>query len=170
MAGLRSPFYTDPRAPRQRHATRVGRALLTVGILAGALAASGCGIVVPLSSLMSHSSAEAMPASGDVTGSIDPATTRAPQTPSESDADAVRRALEVAAARGVDAPVAWKNESTGNSGTVTASTATRASNGAPCRDFETTLVTLSGVDLHAGRICQGYTGAWEVLRFERAGG
>lgn len=170
MAGLRSPFYTGAREPRQRRATRIGRALLTIGVLAWGFAATGCGIVVPLSSLMSHSTTETAPAKGDVTGSIDPLANRTPQTPSESDGDAVRRAIEVASARGVDAPVAWTNDSTGNSGTVTASTAARASNGAPCRDFETTLVTVSGVDLHSGRICQGYTGAWEVLRFERVGG
>ncbi len=170
MAGLRSPTYTGAREPRQRRATRIGRALLGVVVLCGPFATAGCGIVVPLSSLMSHATPEPGPTSGDVTGSIAPTANRTPQTPNESDADAVRRAIEVAAARGVDAPVAWTNVSTGNSGTVTASTATRASNGAPCRDFETTLVTISGVDLHAGRICQGYTGAWEVLRFERAGG
>lgn len=169
MAGLRSPSYTDGSGRRQRRATHGRRAVIAAVAVGAALALGGCGIVVPLSSLMSGSSPETARADTDVTGSIGKAGAAAP-TPTESDADAVRRALEVAAARGIDAPVAWKNEATGNSGTVTASTATRAPNGAPCRDFETTLVTVSGVDLHGGRICQGYTGAWEVLRFERAGG
>ncbi|NLH80157.1 MAG: hypothetical protein GX458_04830 [Phyllobacteriaceae bacterium] len=131
------------------------------------LTLGGCGIVMPLSSWMSGPSKEEPRESTDVTGSIGKAVEA---VPADTDADAVRRALEVASARGVDAPVAWKNEATGNSGTVTASTAARAGNGAPCRDFETTLVSISGVDLHSGRICQGYTGAWEVLRFDRVGG
>ena len=128
----------------------------------------GCGIVVPLSSLMTPSHADAPAQNDDVTGSVGKAA--AQPASADTDADAVRRAIEVASARGVEAPIPWKNDATGNSGTVTASNAAKASNGAPCRDFETTLVTISGVDLHTGRICQGYTGAWEVLRFERAGG
>lgn len=125
--------------------------------------------MMPLSSLMSSSPSETAAPPSDVTGSVGPAQP-ASTLPPDGDGDAVRRAIEVAAARGVDAPVAWKNDATGHSGTVTASTAVRAGNGAPCRDFETTLVTVEGVDLHGGRICQGYSGTWEVLRFERVGG
>lgn len=128
----------------------------------------GCGIVVPLSSLMS-SSPEPLPSPAEVTGSIPTTAATAPVSP-DGDADSVRRALEISVARGVEAPIAWKNETNGHSGTVTASHAARAPNGAPCRDFETTLTTVSGVDLHSGRICQGFTGGWEVLRFERVGG
>lgn len=168
MAGLRSPSYTVVRSPRQTGAAQVGRALLAAASLVALPVLGGCGIVMPLSSLMSSSPTPAPAAPSDVTGSIGPVTAAAPSP--DTDGDAVRRAIEVAAARGVDAPVAWKNDATGNSGTVTASTALRASNGAPCRDFETTVVTVSGVDLHGGRICQGYSGTWEVLRFERVGG
>jgi surface antigen len=128
----------------------------------------GCGIVVPLSSLMSPSS-ETAPPPGEITGSIPTATATAPVQP-DGDADSVRRAIEISVARGVEAPIAWKNDTNGHAGTVTASHASRAPNGAPCRDFETTLTTVSGVDLHTGRICQGFTGGWEVLRFERVGG
>lgn len=169
MAGLRSPSYTGALPARQLRPTQSRPALLAAASLAACLALGGCGIVMPLSALMSGSGSAAAdtPANGpETTGSIGPG---AP-APAETDADAVRRAIEVSAARGVDAPVPWKNGATGNSGTVTTSSATRASNGAPCRDFETTLVSVSGVDLHAGRICQGFTGAWEVLRFERVGG
>lgn len=165
MAGLRSPSYTAASRPRQTRAAQIGRALGGLVVLA---ALGGCGIVMPLSSLMSSSPSETATPPSEVTGSIGAAK---PSTlPPDGDGDAVRRAIEVAAARGIDAPVTWKNEATGNSGTVTASTAVRATNGAPCRDFETTVVTVSGVDLHGGRICQGYSGAWEVLRFERLGG
>lgn len=165
MAGLRSPVYTTASRPRQSRSAQIGRALGGLVLLS---ALGGCGIVMPLSSLMSSSPSETAAPPSEVTGSIGPAQ---PSTrPPDGDGDAVRRAIEVAVARGIDAPVAWKNEATGNSGTVTASTAVRAANGAPCRDFETTVVSISGVDLHGGRICQGYAGAWEVLRFERLGG
>ena len=167
MAGLRAPSYTVVRGEHHRPVSQSRRAVSAVTGLALCLALGGCGIVMPLSSLMSGSPKDEPREPAEVTGSIGKADAAAP---ADTDADAVRRALEVASARGVEAPVAWKNETTGNSGTVTASTAARAGNGAPCRDFETTLVSISGVDLHSGRICQGYTGAWEVLRFDRVGG
>lgn len=168
MAGLRSPSYTGALPARHRRPTQIRSAVLAATGLVVCLTLGGCGIVMPLSALMSGPTPEAPAAGPEVTGSIG---TAQPAPPSaDTDADAVRRAVEVAAARGVDAPVPWKNEATGNSGTVTASNAARAPNGAPCRDFETTLVSVSGVDLHSGRICQGFTGAWEVLRFERVGG
>lgn len=147
---------------------RIGRAIAASVVVSGLVALGGCGIVVPLSSLMSPSS-EPGPSPADVTGSIPATAATAPALP-DGDADSVRRAIEISVARGVEAPIAWKNELNGHAGTVTASHATRAPNGAPCRDFETTLTTVSGVDLHSGRICQGFTGGWEVLRFERVGG
>lgn len=168
MAGLRSPSLPDALRRRHRRTAQIRGAFLALGALLAAAPLAGCGIVVPLSSLMTPSHADTPATTDDVTGSIGKPATQPASV--DTDADAVRRAIEVSVARGVDAPIPWKNEGTGNSGTVTASTAARASNGAPCRDFETTLVTISGVDLHNGRICQGYTGAWEVLRFERAGG
>lgn len=167
MAGLRSVSYTELLDTRHRLCRQSGRAAIATAIACLALSLGGCGIVVPLSSFMSGSTPEAQPVAPEVTGSIG---RREAAAQPDTDADAVRRAIEVAAARGVDAPVAWKNDTTGNSGTVTASRATRAPNGAPCRDFETTVSTVGGVDLHGGRICQGFAGTWEVLRFERVGG
>jgi len=168
LAGLRSPTLTELRRHGQRAYARIGRAIAASVVVSGLVALGGCGIVVPLSSLMS-SSPEPPPSPAEVTGSIPTTAATAPVSP-DGDADSVRRALEISVARGVEAPIAWKNETNGHSGTVTASHAARAPNGAPCRDFETTLTTVSGVDLHSGRICQGFTGGWEVLRFERVGG
>lgn len=167
MAGLRSPSYTVVRGAHHHPVLQSRRAVSVVTGLALCFMLGGCGIVMPLSSWMSGPAKDEPREAAEVTGSIGKA---AEVAAADTDADAVRRALEVASARGVDAPVAWRNDATGNSGTVTASTASRAGNGAPCRDFETTLVSISGVDLHSGRICQGYTGAWEVLRFDRVGG
>lgn len=166
MAGLRSSSYTVALSSRHRRAAQIGRATAIVAALAASSALGGCGIVMPLSSLMAGPADETTPPAAEVTGSIP----KPAAAPLDGDAEAVRAALVASAARGVEAPVAWKNDGTGHSGTVTASTATRASNGAPCRDFETTLVSVSGVDLHAGRICQGFSGGWEVLRFARVGG
>ncbi|MER2604604.1 MAG: RT0821/Lpp0805 family surface protein [Siculibacillus sp.] len=125
----------------------------------------GCaGIMMPLSSWMSGPEE----ASTEITGSIPKVPATAAST--DGDGETVRRAIEAASATGREAPLAWKNETTGNSGTITHVTGTRAANGAPCRDFETTLVKVSGVDLHGGRVCQGFSGAWELVRFDRVGG
>ena len=177
MAGRRSSSYTVVASPRQPSAARlphapymaaalarVGRMVTVAGLAAGL---SGCaGIMMPLSSWMSGSTP---PPAEETTGTTGRAATAAPATP-DTDGEAVRRAIEVAVARGGEAPVAWKNDATGHSGTLTHLAAVRASNGAPCRDFETTLVTVQGVDLHGGRACQGYWGSWEMLKFDRIGG
>lgn len=131
-----------------------------------ASALSGCaGIMMPLSAWMSKTDA----VEPEITGSI-PKTGASPTAAKPaSDADVVRQTIESAGITGREAPIAWKNETTGNSGTITHVAASRAMNGALCRDFETTLVTVEGVNLHTGRACQGYDGPWDMVRFERVG-
>ena len=171
MAGLRSSSYTGEQSRRQpcpaqsRVAWRVGALGRGVAVVMAAAMLGGCaGIMMPLSAW----TAKSEPAEPDITGSIPKPATSAPQA--ATDAGVVLKAIEAAGVIGRDAPIAWANEATGNTGTITHIVAGRALNGAPCRDFETTLVTIEGVRLHAGRACQGYDGPWEMVHFDRLGG
>lgn len=146
-------------------------AVLRCAGLAGAVAClaptlGGCaGIMMPLSSWMSSAPE---PAAAETTGSIR-RDGPGPAAPTD-DGEIIRRTIETAVAKGETAPLTWRNEASGHEGTLTRIAAARAANGAPCRDFETTVVAVQGVDLHGGRACQGYTGAWDLLRFDRIGG
>ncbi len=110
------------------------------------------------------------PPAGEITtGSIAKPSAGAPRPtvaamPPESDGDVIRRTVPVAPLG--DAPTGWKNEATGNTGTLAKIVQTKAINGAPCRDFETTLVTVQGVRLYRGRACLGYSGPWDLVTFD----
>lgn len=158
-----------PRS-RQSRAAESRRAFLALALCLSAPLLTGCAAISMPLSMWGSSSNEPPP--GDITGSIPnkpavaatvPHPTVAEPSP-ESDADVIRRT--VAAARLDGQPVAWKNDASGNSGTLARIVATKAVNGAPCRDFETTLVTLDGVRLYRGRACMGYAGPWDLLGFD----
>lgn len=145
-----------------------GRARGLIAIAGLGLLLSGCaGISMPLS--MWGSSSNEPPAGEITTGSIAKSASAAPRPtvavmPPESDGDVIRRTVPVAPLG--EAPMSWKNEATGNSGTLAKIVQTKAMNGAPCRDFETTLVTVQGVRLYRGRACLGYSGPWDLVTFD----
>lgn len=58
--------------------------------------------------------------------------------------------------------LAWENPETGNSGTITAIERTINSNGKPCRKFETTVASFSGVSIYNGEACEHKKGAWSL--------
>jgi len=159
LAGRRVSSYTrvdDRHQPRGTH-RRIASIVVLMGLTAPSLA--GCaGIMMPMSAWMSGE-----PPAAEVTGSIPKPTVAAP--PPDSDGDVIRST--VAGAPGAEnAALPWKNTASGNSGTISKIAVTKAVNGAPCRDFETTLVTIDGVRLYRGRACQGYSGPWDLVRFE----
>ncbi len=163
MAGRRRASYTAPAEGRHPDASQRRPAAIAV-LVTIALVLCGCStIIVPLSGLTSSSSE---PATDDIaTGSIPKPDPRRPSP--ESDADVVRRTIERAAQAPASAPVpiAWSNPTSGNSGTISELAPAKAANGAPCRDFATTLATIDGVRLYRGRACQGYTGPWDLVDF-----
>jgi surface antigen len=157
LAEISASIYTGVRRPRQSRSTH--RRIASIAVLTTVLATTlgGCaGIMMPLSSWMSNE-----PPAAEVTGSIPKPTVAAPVP--DSDGDVIRSTI--ATAKPDAAALAWKNEASGNSGTISKVNPARAANGAPCRDFETTLVTIDGVRLYRGRACQGYTGPWDLLQF-----
>lgn len=168
MADCHSSSYT--RVVGGHQSKRVHRRIASVAVLMGVLAPGlvGCaGIMMPMSAWMSGE-----PPATEVTGSIPKPTVAEPRPDSDSD---VIRSTVAAAPSAVAAPIAgklegsplaWKNEASGNSGTISKIVPVKAVNGAPCRDFETTLVTIDGVRLYRGRACQGYAGPWDLVRFE----
>lgn len=166
MRFVAPPSIASPPRPRQSARAQGGRAC--GGLIALGLMLSGCaGISMPLS--MWGSSSNEPPTGEITTGSIAKPGTGVPR-PSvpaplpDTDGDVIRRVLPVAPLG--DAPTAWRNEATGNSGTLAKIVQTKAVNGAPCRDFETTLVTVQGVRLYRGRACLGYTGPWDLVTFD----
>ena len=117
-------------------------------------------MMMPLSAWMSNDP----PPPSDITGSIPKPTVAAPSP--DSDSDVIRNTVATALP---EIPViSWKNPSSGNSGTITKVAPIKAVNGAPCRTFESTLVTIEGVRLYRGQACQGYAGPWDLVRFEPA--
>jgi surface antigen len=120
--------------------------------------------MMPLSQWTSPSTTAAAPVPEDVTGSI----ARPQPAPAVvgADADVIRRTVEKTSVVAPTTQVAWTNPETGNSGTISDLVPSRAANGAPCRDFRTTVATIGGVRLFAGRACQGYVGPWDLVRLE----
>lgn len=167
MAGLGSTSYNARVAGRQTSRPQSRPAVIAV--LAGALILSGCStVMMPLSG---WGSAQNGPPAGEIaTGSIPKPTVATPAP--ESDGDVIRRTVEqVARGTAVADPtgrLTWSNPTSGNSGTISDLVAAKASNGAPCRDFATTLATIEGVSMYRGRACQGYAGPWDLVDFAPA--
>ena len=163
MAGLGRASYTalgtvrQTRRPQSRSAS-VAALLVLTSMLAG------CSTILrPLNGWTSSQSAP--PADEIVTGSIRKTSTPDP----EGDGEVIRRAVETVSQAGPPAKLAWTNPATGNSGTITDIVEAKARNGAPCRDFATTLTTIEGVALYRGRVCQGYLGPWDLVDFAPVG-
>jgi len=140
------------------------RPALLATLVVTAMALAGCStIMMPLNG---WSSSQATPPADELTtGSIGGAKAPAP----DSDAEMVRRTVETAVRTAGSAQLAWTNPTSGNSGTVSELVEARAKNGAPCRDFATTLATIQGISLWRGRACQGYSGPWDLVDFGPAG-
>jgi hypothetical protein len=124
---------------------------------------AGCStVMMPLSGWTS--SQNGPPADEIITGSI-----RKPgETAPDGDGEVIRRAVETATRSAGPAKLEWSNAATGNSGTISDIVEAKARNGAPCRDFATTLATIEGVALYRGRICQGYLGPWDLVEFAQS--
>jgi surface antigen len=159
LAGRRVSSYTRVVCGHQPE--RPHRRIASIAVLMAALAPglTGCaGIMMPMSAWMSGE-----PPAAEVTGTIPKPTVAAPAPDSDSD---VIRSTVAGAQSPESVALPWKNTASGNSGTISKIAPAKATNGAPCRDFETTLVTIDGVRLYRGRACQGYTGPWDLVRFE----
>lgn len=135
-----------------------------IAVLLTGLTLAGCSTIRPLSQWMGASNEP--PPDEIVTGSI-PKPTVAQPAP-ESDGEVIRRAVEAAVRGPGPARLEWSNPSSGHSGTLSDLTVVTAKNGAPCRDFTTTLATVEGVELYRGRACQGYAGPWDLVDFAPA--
>lgn len=164
MAGLGRASYTALAVRRQSRRPQSRSAIIAVLALASTTLAGCSTIMMPLSGW--GSSPSGPPAGEITTGSVPrpPAARPAP----ESDGEVVRRTVEAAARGSATGGIAWSNPASGHSGTITDLVVAKAANGAPCRDFATTLATVEGVTLHRGRACQGYAGPWELLDFAPA--
>ena len=163
MAGLGSASYTGSGAARQTTGPQSRPAsLATLVVVAGMLA--GCStIMMPLSGWTS--SQNGPPPDELVTGSIRKGGPTPPAP--DSDGEVVRRTIE-AVRPGGPAQIPWSNPASGNSGTIADVVEAKAKNGAPCRDFTSTLTTIEGVALYRGRACLGYTGPWDLVEFAPA--
>lgn len=161
MAGLDVASYTVRDGTRQPQRPQ-GRPAFAAILGLAALGLAGCStIMIPLSG---WGSAEGGPPPGEITtGSVPKPTVAAPQP--DSDGEVIRRTVEAAVHDRTTGRVEWRNASSGNSGTITDLVEAKASNGAPCRDFATTLTTIDGVRMYRGRACQGYTGPWDLVEF-----
>lgn len=165
MAGPEAASYTAPEAIRQTRRPQSRSARIAVLLLIGA-ALGGCSTMRPLSGWMSSSHE---PAIDEITTGSIPKPTIATPTP-DSDGEVIRRTVETAARAEGSAKLEWANPASGNSGTITDLVVAKAKNGAPCRDFATTLATVEGVSLYRGRACQGYAGPWDLVDFAPAPG
>ena len=104
----------------------------------------------------------------EATGSVPPRAAASPRDAATGDWDVVASRIT---GRGTPAmPTTWTNTATAHTGTVTRVTETKALNGAPCRDFATTVERIGGVDLYEGRLCKGFTGSWELVSIAPAAG
>ncbi|WP_333821995.1 RT0821/Lpp0805 family surface protein [Pinisolibacter sp.] len=158
MAGLGTASYTAPGAPRQTRAAQSRSASIAVLLMVSSMLGGCSTIMMPLNAWTS--SQNGPPADEIVTGSI-----RKPVAPDpEGDGEVIRRAVETAAPS-VAAKIEWTNPASGNSGTISDLVEAKARNGAPCREFATTLTTIEGVALYRGRACQGYAGPWDLVEF-----
>ena len=135
-----------------------------IAVLASSVMLSGCSTIRPLSAWVSGGDA---PPPGEITTGSIPKPTVAQPAP-ESDGEVVRRTVETAAQASSGARIEWTNPASGHSGTITDLVASRAKNGASCRDFATTLATVEGVSMYRGRACQGYLGPWDLVDFAPA--
>lgn len=104
----------------------------------------------------------------ETTGSIPQPTVAAPAP--DTDGDVIRRRIEDAVATPAAEPLQWTNPGSGHSGTITRIVTARAVNGAPCRDFDTTVVSVAGIHLYRGQACQGYAGPWDLVRLDPVDG
>ncbi len=132
-----------------------------IAVLVAGLALGGCSTIRPLSAWVSGP--DTPPAGEIITGTI--AKPGAGQPAPESDGDVVRRTVEAATQSAAPARLEWTNPANGHSGTITDLVASRARNGASCRDFSTTVAMVEGVSMYRGRACQGYLGPWDLVEF-----
>ncbi|MDK9695640.1 MAG: RT0821/Lpp0805 family surface protein [Siculibacillus sp.] len=161
MAGLGAASYTAHGAARQTKSSQ-SRPASIAALLVTAVMLAGCSTIMrPLSAWTSPQSDP--PPDELVTGSI-----RKPIDTPDGDGEVIRRTVESARLPGAAAQLAWTNPASGNSGTISDIVEAKARNGAPCRDFATTLTTVEGVVLYRGRACQGYLGPWDLVEFARA--
>ena len=57
----------------------------------------------------------------------------------------------------------WSNPDSGHSGTVTPTRTVHASDGSPCRDYETTVTIDGRTETAVGRACRQSDGTWKVV-------
>lgn len=57
----------------------------------------------------------------------------------------------------------WTNPDTGNSGTMTPTTARNTEDGKDCRDFETSVMIDGKKEKASGRACRQEDGAWKII-------
>ncbi len=163
MAGPGSASYTALGAARQTRRPQSRPAVIATLVGVATMLAGCSTVMMPLSGWTSSQSGP--PADEIITGSI-----RKPnEAPPDGDGEVIRRAVETATRSAGAAKLVWNNAATGNSGTISDIVEAKARNGAPCRDFATTLSTIEGVALYRGRICQGYLGPWDLVEFAPTG-
>lgn len=112
--------------------------------------------------------------SGLKDASVDAVTTSAlpqdRQTPEQADLSSDRLTVQNAVSSADMAELAqtdlsWANSSTGSSGVVTRISET-VSNGVPCRTFQTTRLSFTGIGIFNGEICRADGGIWWTRRFD----
>jgi surface antigen len=164
LAGLGRASYTAPVTARQTKPPQIRPSAIAALVVAATMLAGCSNILMPLNGW--GASQATPPADELVTGSIHKPS--APALAPDSDGEMVRRAVETAKPAAGAARIEWSNPTSGNSGTISDLVEARAVNGAPCRDFATTLTTIEGVALYRGRACQGFAGPWDLVEFAPA--
>jgi hypothetical protein len=130
-------------------------------VLAGLLAAGGCGISVPLGDLVAET--------GEATGSATASLALPYPLPiglAPSDAAAIGLAVERALSRArqdAEDERRWRNPMTGSSGTLVALGEPEMSGPETCRTFGSTVTSIKGVHRYWSRACQGAGGEVRIV-------
>ena len=122
-----------------------------------------------LVSACTSSSPEFFGVSDSTTGSTIPGQTT--QTALEdttelSDKEAIKKAVLSADKSDQSLALAWANQKTGNSGTITAIEEAISNEGKRCYRFLTTLETYTGISLYDAETCEMTAGEWVMSFFQ----
>lgn len=96
------------------------------------------------------------------TGSIQKVSAKLSGSTSQSDWEAVRSTVAKATEAKTE-NVAWRNPSTGSSGTLSILATPTATNDANCRNFETTMNDMRGIRRYRGEACKMGNGRWQLF-------